>query len=155
MHTKIPMIVGMINERNVYFNEPVSFFIVSKVVEQGQWSKYDGLEITATGYTFTTVDNMFSEYNGKPVVRLQFSLKNTEDSANKLSYLDLKAFDPSGVETKGLDTYFDDSTWNSPNLQKNASGTAAYYFAYTTNGEYSITFGMLDTYVTLKFTVNK
>ncbi len=117
--------------------------------------EFDGLEVIAKSYTFTTVTNQFSEHYGKDVVRLLFSVKNLMDEPNTLSWLDLKYYGPNGTEVDSVETYFDDSIWNAQNLQKNVSGDVAVYFIYDGNGEYSITFGTFTTVLTLKIIVQK
>ena len=39
MHNAMPSNVGIITETAVHFQDPVSFFMVQTVVEQGQWNR--------------------------------------------------------------------------------------------------------------------
>src|SRR5690554_1745955 len=117
--------------------------------------EYDGLDIIATGYSFTVLENQYSEHYQKPVVRIEFTVKNLMDKANNLSFLDIKTFDPLGKEADDLDVYFEDSIWTAEDLNKDSEGIVAIYFVYTSDGEYKINFGLFATYLTLKVNIQK
>lgn len=107
----------------------------------GETFRYHFMEITAQDISFTTVDNKFSSYNGKDIIRIPLLIKNIADEKQHLNSYSVTLFGPDGVEVDTADTYFDDSIgWGAGDLASGISYVRAFYAVYTGNGNYVIEF---------------
>lgn len=122
----------------------------------GETFRFDFFEITAGEISFTTVDNQYSDWYNKDVIRIPLTIKNLGKEARHLNPYKCTIFSPEGVEVKTVDTYFDDSIgWDAGDIKPNASYTRAFYAKYSVNGEYSIEFENMARTITLKFQASK
>jgi hypothetical protein len=127
----------------------------SNIHELGETFEYDDFEIkVANSVTFTTVDNEFSDYYEKDVVKLEATIKNKSKETNSLSFLELKYFGAKGSELDSLEAYFDDSIGlNDGDLSSGASYTKSFYMPYDGDGSYKIELGLLNVEDTIEFNV--
>ena len=103
--------------------------------------EFDDLEITiGSNYTFTTVDNKYSEHYQKTIVKLPITIKNIKDETHSLNLFYYNIFGSNGTEVDSLWTWFDDSVESAGELRSGASYTKYLYFEYDGNGTYSIEF---------------
>ena len=123
----------------------------------GDTFTFDGFEITlGENVTYTTVDNQFSDYYGKDVIRVSATIKNNNSSTDYLSSLDYKFFGSQGSELGSLTYYFDDSVGQAGELRSGASYEKAFYLLYDGNGTYAIEFDdWFDDQVTVEFEITK
>lgn len=123
----------------------------------GSTFTFDGLEITFDdNYTFTTVDNEFSEYYQQDVVRVGFTITNISDETTSLNMFYWTLFGPSGTEANDVGSYFDDDAfWNSGEMKPGASMNLAFYMVYEGDGTYSIDFDNYSENVSVEFDVVK
>ena len=108
----------------------------------GETFRYHFFEIKGEDVTFTTVNNQFSDYYGKDIIRLPLTIKNLSSESQHLNTYGCTILGPTGVEADTADTYFDDSLgWGAKDLSTGASYTRAFYIVYTGDGTYKIEFG--------------
>ena len=60
---------------------------------------FKGLELTFGEYSFTEVDNMFSEYDKHIVVKIPVTVKNVSSSPNSLTIFEYTLFGTNGIES--------------------------------------------------------
>ena len=119
---------------------------------------FDGLEITiGDGYTFTTVKNQFSDLNGKPVIKLPVTLKNTTSETKGLNMFYYKTYGSQGTAVDTADAYFDSKTslTYGGDLRSGAGKTAYLYVVYDGDGLYAIEFNNYSEKVTAEFNIKK
>ena len=102
--------------------------------------KFDGLELTFGLYSFTEVDNKYSEYYGKPVVKIPVTIKNISSDPHGLNRFNYSLFGVSGVESSDISYYFSDDVSEVGELLPNASVTACFHILYDGDGVYTIAF---------------
>jgi hypothetical protein len=106
----------------------------------GDTVSFDDLEITfGSSYTFTTIDNQYSEYNGKTVICVPVTVKNTSSSSKSLNMFYIKAYNPAGTESDTISAYFmdDDVSW-AGEMRSGATQTAVYHILYEGDGDYYV-----------------
>ncbi len=122
----------------------------------GETFKFDGLEITLdTKYSFTKVDNQFSDLDGRTVVRLGATIKNISDEKNRINMFYINYFGSEGTELDSVSAYFDNSVEYAGELKPGASYNKYFYFLYDGNGEYEISFDNYSEEVTAEFNITK
>lgn len=102
--------------------------------------KFDGLELVFGQYSFVEVDNKFSDYYGKTVVKIPVTIKNLSKDPHSLNYFYYKLFGTSGVESPQLYVYFSDDVAQSGDLLPGSSYVAYFYILYDGDGTYTIVF---------------
>lgn len=118
--------------------------------------EFDDLEITiGSGYTFVKVDNQYSEYYQKDIVKLPITVKNTKDETHSLNMFYYTIFGSTGTETDNTWVYFDDSVESSGELRSGSSYTKYLYFLYDGNGTYAIEFDDIWDQKTVEIEINK
>ncbi|MCQ2476071.1 MAG: hypothetical protein MJ173_09245 [Clostridia bacterium] len=130
--------------------QPTSFTL-------GDTFTFDGFELTiGTTASFTSVQNQFSELNGKPVVRIPVKLKNVSSETKGFSMFNMKYFGSQGTEISGCSTYFQEDCieW-SGKLRPNASKDVAMYFVYDGDGIYGVDFDDFSNKVSVEFKIKK
>ncbi len=122
----------------------------------GETFEFDGLEITLdTTYTFVKVENKYSEYNEKPVIKLGANIKNISSEKNSINMFFYKLFGSQGTELKSITAYFDNTVDYSGELKPGASYKAYFYILYDGDGEYSIDFDNYEQELTVEFNIAK
>ena len=120
----------------------------------GDTFEFDGLEITFdTEYTFVTVDNSYSEYNGQPVIELGATVKNISDEKNHLNMFYYELFGSKGVELDSISSYFDNDIDYAGDLKPGASYKQYFHIIYDGDGTYSIDFDNWDDSISIEFEV--
>ena len=126
----------------VPYDELPSFLIVGVGVHTpGETFTFDGLEITLdSDYSFTKVENRYSENNGKDVVRVGATVKNVSAEKNKLSIFDIELFGSKGSKLSDISSYFDDAIDYAGELKPDGEYHSYFYLLYDGDGIYSIDF---------------
>jgi len=99
----------------------------------------DGYKVNMTGeYEFSTVDNQFSEWNGKPVIKVAANIENV---SSKYDYCMLYCTitDPNGETIDNLDAFFDDGIFMKQ-IEKGKPTKRYFVIPYTGDGEYRFEF---------------
>ena len=128
----------------------------NKTVGLGETFTFDDLEITiGKDIGFDTIDNEFSEDDGKTVVKIPVTVKNLKDETHSLNMFYYKAFGATGTEVGNMSAYFDESLDYAGELRKGASYTKHMYFLYDEDGKYALEFDDWTNKVTVEFNVEK
>ena len=118
--------------------------------------EFDHLELSiGSKITFDKVDNQFSEYYKKDVIKIPVNVKNLKEETHSLNMFYYKGFVPNGTEAKDLGTYFDDSVFKAGSLRTGASQTCYIYLLYDGDGQYALEFDNWSNKVTIEFNVTK
>lgn len=118
---------------------------------------FDELEIKILSeYTFTKVDNKFSDDYGKSIVKLPIYVKNLADETHGLNMFDYEIYGPNGIKIDNDNTYFDDESIDyAGDLRSGASYTKYVFFPYDGDGTYAIEFDDWATKKTVEFKISK
>ena len=117
---------------------------------------FDGLELTFdTEYSFVTVQNRYSEHNGKSVIRLGVNVKNVSYEKNHLNMFSYDFFGSQGTELDGVSSYFDNAIDDAGDLKPGASYKAYFYILYDGDGKYSIDFDNYSQELSVEFNITK
>lgn len=102
---------------------------------------FDGLQIAfSQELKVATVDNQFSEYNGKKAIGVPVTITNISDDTNYLNMYYLKLYGSNGVECDDLNNYFDDGQAVYSKLRPGASVEGCIYIPYDGDGDYYVSF---------------
>ena len=112
---------------------------------------FDNLSLTfLPSYSFTVLNNQFSDANGQTVLVLPLTIKNDSTESKNLNMYSYHVFGPNGTELESESAYFmDDSADFAGKLQPGASYTKNLYVLFDGNGTYKIEFGIFNTEVTV------
>lgn len=128
----------------------------NKKYNLGETFIFDGLELKFDDkYSFTTVNNKYSEHNGKSVIKLGVNVKNLSSEKNRLNMFFYKTFGTQGTELDSITAYFDDVVDYAGELKPGASYKTYFYILYDGNGEYSIDFDNYSEEMSVEFNVTK
>lgn len=117
---------------------------------------FDGLELTFdSNYSFATVENRYSEYNGKSVIRLGVNVKNVSTKKNSLNMFYYDLFGSQGTQLNSITSYFDDAIDYAGELKPEASYKSYFYILYDGDGNYSIDFDNYSQEASVEFNVIK
>lgn len=129
----------------------------NNAVKPGENFEFDGLTLNVSpNYSFTTLNNEFSEDNGKTIVVLPITITNNSDEPKNLNLYSYRCYGAEGVELKMVSSYFmDDSADYAGKLQPGASYTKNLYLIYDGNGTYKIDFGYFSVDKSLSIEISK
>lgn len=117
---------------------------------------FDGLELTFDStYSFATLDNMFSEYDGRLVIQLGVNVKNISTDKNSLNLFFYTLFGSKGIQLDRVSSYFDNNIDFAGELKPGASYKTFFYILYDGDGNYSIDFDNYSKEISVEFNVNK
>lgn len=142
------------NEKNNPLDEiPVTS---SGAYKLGDTFVFDGLEITLdTTYSFTKVNNRYSDKNGSSVIKLGANVKNVSSEKKHLNMFYYDFFGSKGIELDGVSSYFDNAIDNAGDLKPGASYKAYFYILYDGDGKYSIDFDNYSEELSVEFDIVK
>lgn len=107
-------------------------------------------------YSIVQVENEYSQYNGKDVIKLPVTLKNTSDRSTHLNMFYHTYYGPSGKSLAKVAVLFsDDSLDYASDLEPGESYTKYMYILYDGDGKYRIEFNNYKEKKTVEFTINK
>lgn len=125
----------------------------------GDTFQFDDLEITiGKEYSFTVLDNQFSEHDKAEVVKLPVTVKNLKDEAHNLNMFYVKIFGSKGTELDGVSSYFmdDENIDFAGELRSGASYTKYFHFLYDGDGKYAMDFAtLIGKKTTVEFNISK
>lgn len=122
----------------------------------GDTFTFDGFTITiGTNYSFSTIDNHYSDYNGRYVIALPVTVTNNNSETSNLNMFYYNFFGSKGTQLPGVSSYFEDSLDFAGGLRSGAKYTKNMYILYDGNGLYSIEFDNLSEKVNVEFKVTK
>lgn len=122
----------------------------------GETFKFDELEITfGTEIGFSKVNNRYSDYNGKTVVKLPITVKNLKKETHGLNMFYYNFYGSQGTEVKDLGNYFDNDVAYAGDLRSGASYTKYVYFQYDGDGTYAIEFDNYSQKIIVEFEIKK
>ena len=136
----------------------------SSTIEQSKNKKYglgdtivfDGLQITFDqNYSFNTIDNRYSEYNGRSVIKIGVNVKNVSNEKNHLNMFFYDLFGSQGTELDSVTSYFDDVIDYAGDLKPDASYRTNFYILYDGDGKYSIDFDNFSQELSVEFNITK
>lgn len=150
-----------VNKKND-IDKDVTFTVenLSDVIEANTPFTFDNLEITLSDkVSYTTVNNQFSEYNNKKVIKLPITLKNIGDSKNNLNMFYYEVYGPK--EDSKLNTvsaYFSNDNKEidfGSNILPGKTVKRNMYFLYEGNGTYTFFFDNYSEQIEAQITVKK
>lgn len=133
---------------------------VQSAKEYGFGDTFDvgDFEITLGGeYTFATLQNKYSEENGRLAMRIPFTETNNGSTAGHY-YMGLTTYNPSGHETvsNNAGVYFDDSNFEVGGILPGVTQTSYLYIIYDGDGQYTLNFdAMLPTETVAKLHIKR
>lgn len=132
----------------------------NKEFSAGEKFMYGNFEIVVgKNYTFDTVNNEFSSDNGKTVVKVPITVKNTGTMEDCFAAFDYTLFDPNGVKISDLGLNFKDSVVRAGSeescLTQNKTFSTNIYIEYTENGSYKIKFKSFSNSAQVSINISK
>lgn len=122
----------------------------------GDTFEFDGFEITFDkNYSFVTLNNQFSEHDGKDVVRLGATIKNNSGTTDSINMFFISYFGSNGTELDDVNYYFDENINEAGDLRDGSSYHKYFYFLYDGNGKYGIDFNNYVSKRTVEFDINR
>lgn len=122
----------------------------------GETFVFDELEITLDStYSFATINNRYSDLNGRDVIRLGATVKNLSEETHSLNMFFYDLFGSQGTELESVSAYFDDNIDYAGDLRPDASYHTNFYILYDGNGKYGIDFDNYSQKVDVEFDVQK
>lgn len=122
----------------------------------GNTFTFDGFTITiGRSYSFSTVNNQFSEYNGQYAILLPVTVTNNNSETDHLNMFCYDFFGSKGTELPSVAAYFDDSIDWAGDLRSGSTYTKNMCILYDGNGTYSIEFDNYSEKVNVEFTVSR
>jgi len=122
----------------------------------GDTITFDDLQLTFDKeYSFTTVDNMFSNHNEKPVIKIGVTIKNISSKNHNLNMFYYDMFGSSASELDSVSSYFEETVDFAGELKPGASYKKYFYLLYDGNGTYSIDFDNFFEKISLEFEIIK
>jgi hypothetical protein len=107
----------------------------------GESFVFDGFNITIHDkYSIVKIDNKYSTYNGKEVIKLPVTIKNITDKSNSFNIYKYKIFGPNMNELDEVAQYFDEGLFYTKDLKPNEEKTKYLYFLFDYNGKYLVRF---------------
>lgn len=129
---------------------------VAEKITFGSTITTQGLELKfGDSYSFDTIENQFSDYNGNTVIVLPVNVKNISNESNHLNSFYYKIFGSKGTELGGVSSYFDDDVDYAGDLRPGASYDSNFHLLYDGNGFYYLVFDDFNTTVEAEFEINK
>ncbi len=104
---------------------------------------FDGFKIsfdTERAMNVFTIDNQFSELNGRKVYAVPMTIENTGGETKGINMFYVKAFGPSGTELDSVFAYFPEAQDFYKEMRSGTKVQTAYYMLDDGSGEYYIVF---------------
>ena len=101
--------------------------------------EFDDLIIKISGkYELIKLDNQYSIYNGKNILKIPVTITNKSDKMHSLNLFYYDIFDDLGNNIDEVAGYFDESLYYSEDLEPNKSYNKYIYALYYGNDYYSL-----------------
>lgn len=122
----------------------------------GDTFEFDGLQFKlASTYSFAKIENEFSDYNGKDVIKIGVTVKNVSKEKHSLNMFYYDLFGSKGTELDIITAYFDDAIDYAGDLKPDASYDTNFYILYDGDGKYSIDFDNFTNKLSVEFDITK
>ena len=140
---------------SIYNNDDYSTEEKTNEYKLGETFEFDDFEITlGTDYSFTKIDNEYSDKYGKDVVKLPIELKNISDDESRLNMFYYTVIGSDGTELDRVASYFlDDAVDYADELRSGDSYTKYIYFLYDGDGQHTIKFDNYTEKVSVDFNI--
>ncbi len=115
---------------------------------------FDGFNIsldTERAMSAFTIDNQFSELNGRKVYAVPMTIENTGSETKGINMFYVKPFGPSGMELDSVYAFFTEAQDFYKEMRPGAKMNTAYYILDDGSGEYCIVFQNFTEEKELKF----
>ena len=107
----------------------------------GESFVFEGFQITIHDkFSIVRIDNKYSTYNGKAVIKLPVTIKNITNKSNSFNIYKYKIFGPNMNELDEVAQYFDEGLFYTKDLKPGEEKTKYLYFLFDYNGKYLIKF---------------
>lgn len=117
---------------------------------------FDNLEITLKhNYTFEKLNNIYSIYNDREVVKIPVEIKNLTYKDYSLNLYYYTLYNQIGSPMDEVAAYFDESLYYALDLKSGMSYTKYLYFIYEGDGSYSVKFKKGKEEVNVEFYIRK
>lgn len=125
--------------------------------EIGEYFNFDGLEIVLDyGIQFKTIQNQFSEYDGKTVIAIPASVKNISGKTHGLNIFQYNQFGPDGTQLPtSISAYFTLGIDDIGDLQNGAIDYGYMYMLYEGDGDYLVVFDNYNEQIEVSIPVKK
>ncbi len=119
--------------------------------------KFDDLEITiGSEFSYTTVDNKYSDHYQKEVIKIPVTVKNLKEETHGLNMFYYDFYGSQGTELDSVSAYFsDDCVDYAGDLRTDASYTKYFYVLYDGDGKYTVEFNNFSEKISIDFEVKK
>ena len=108
--------------------------------------EFDGLKIKISSkYSIINLDNQYSIYNGRKVIKIPVTITNNSDKDYSLNLFYYDVYDDYGNKIDEVAGYFEESLYYAENLKQNESYTKYIYALYYDNNSYTIKFDNKET----------
>lgn len=151
-----------IKEDNIVKEEPVNVTIPEmKQIPINNYNLdekfvFDGFELTIhSNYSLEILENKYSPYNGKEVIKVPVTIKNVTNNTNSFDIYKYKIFGPDMKELDEVAQYFDEGLFYIHDLKPNEEVLNYLYFLYEGSGKYLIKFENEQSIKNLILFVNK
>lgn len=127
--------------------------------ELGKAFKFDDLEITVgTEFTYTVVDNEYSDHHQAEVIKIPVTVKNLKEETHGLNMFYYQFYGSKGTQVDTVAALFsenNDSVDFAGDLRTDASYTKYFYVIYDGDGKYTVEFNNFSEKISIDFEVKK
>ena len=118
-----------------------SLAISNDALTFGDSFEFDDLEMVfGSNIVWATIDNQYSDKNGRDVVLVPLTIKNIKDETHGLNFMYYTMYGSHGRKLDSVGTFFDNEAWNSGELRSGASQEVVMAFLYDGDGDYYVEF---------------
>lgn len=145
-----------VDENDNYENSSSNSTDKQKSYTLGDTIIFDDLELTFDkNYTFTSINNRYSDHNGKSVIKIGINVKNISAEKHSLNMFYYEFFGSQGTELDDVSSYFDNTIDFAGDLKSGASYKKYFYILYDGNGIYSVDFDNYSEQISVEFEIVK
>lgn len=129
----------------------------NKTYTLGDTFEFDDLKITlGTNLVYTTMNDKYSDYYKKTVIKIPVTIENLKDESHGLNMFYYNFFGSNGTEINEISIYYEnDGIDNAGDLRKGASYTKYFYVIYDGDGTYALELENWVEKITVEFEVKK
>ena len=117
---------------------------------------FDEIEISyGSELKWATVDNRYSDHDGKEVILIPTTITNKSDKTHGLNMFYYEIFGPQGLRLDSVSAYFDDNIEDVGDMRPGATATGYLSILYDGDGDYYIAFDNFDQQFEVKLPISK
>lgn len=118
--------------------------------------EFDNLKIQVSNkYKIIKLDNQYSIYNGKNVIKIPVTITNNSNKNYSLNLFYYDIYDDYGNNIDEVAGYFEEALYYAEDLKENESYTKYIYALYYGNDSYTIKFENKEQTILIKYVINK